>query len=293
MFKKLQSKWKVSGTRLLLILCTFALGGSLCGYLARRLLSMFELDRGIVWILLYILFITLLWPLCVMIISIPLGQFLFFRNYLKRIFGRMTGHKKPHHIRIAIFASGAGSNANNILDYFSGHPVIEPVLIVSNNPKAGVLDVAKQHKMPAIVLASQTREDYLGLLKDHSIDFIILAGYLKKIPEEVTRVYRHRIINIHPALLPKYGGPGMYGANVHKAVIMAGEKESGISIHFADEIYDHGQIIFQVTVPVKADDTPQTLAARILKLEHEHYPKQIEKLLTEKEVILISKFPVK
>ena len=281
MFEKLQSKWKVTGGRLLLIIVTFALGGSLCGYAGRKILQLTSLDKGFLWILLYILLITLLWPVCVLIISIPLGQFSFFRQYLKRIFARMSGRRKAegHVINTAIFASGAGSNAEKLVAYFkeSFPDSIKTSLIVTNNPKAGVLNVAATAGVPAEIINLKDKNEekaaqaYFELLKKYKIDFIILAGYLKKIPSALIKAYPEKIVNIHPALLPAYGGAGMYGSRVHEAIVAAGEKESGITIHFVDEIYDHGRIIFQAKCPVEQTDTAATLAKKIHELEHTHF----------------------
>jgi formyltetrahydrofolate-dependent phosphoribosylglycinamide formyltransferase len=281
MFQKLQSKWKVTGGRLLLIIVTFALGGSLCGYAGRKILQLASLEKGFLWILLYILLITLLWPVCVLIISIPLGQFSFFRQYLRRIFTRMSGGKMNKHpiINTAIFASGAGSNAEKLIQYFkSTFPDrIRTAVIITNNPKAGVLNVAAKAGVPAEIIDLKNKSEdaaakaYFDILKNHHIDFIILAGYLKKIPSALIKAYPEKIVNIHPALLPAYGGAGMYGSRVHEAVVAAKEKESGITIHFVDEIYDHGKVIFQAKCILEESDTADTLAKKIHALEHAHF----------------------
>ena len=281
MFQKLQSKWKVTGGRLLLIIVTFALGGSLCGYAGRKILQLTSLEKGFLWILLYVLLITLLWPVCVLIISIPLGQFSFFRQYLRRIFARMSGRKMNNHtiVNAAIFASGAGSNAEKLAQYFkSTFPDrIKTGVIITNNPKAGVLNVAAKEGIPSEVIDLKNKSEegatqaYFDILKNHHVDFIILAGYLKKIPSAVIKAYPEKIINIHPALLPAYGGAGMYGRRVHEAVVAAREKESGITIHFVDEIYDHGKVIFQAKCTLEESDTADALAKKIHALEHVHF----------------------
>lgn len=281
MFQKLQSKWKVTGGCLLLIIVTFALGGSLCGYAGRKILQLTSLEKGFVWILLYVLLITLLWPVCVLIISIPLGQFSFFRQYLKRVFARVSGRKRDNHtiINAAIFASGAGSNAEKLIQYFKSHlsDKIKTAVVITNNPNAGAINVAAKEGVPSeiIDLKNKSEEDvaqvYLDILKKHHIDFIILAGYLKKIPSALIKAYPEKIINIHPALLPAYGGAGMYGNRVHEAVVAAHEKESGITIHFVDEIYDHGRVIFQAKCTVEESDTAEMLAKKIHALEHAHF----------------------
>ena len=184
--------------------------------------------------------------------------------------------------RIAIFASGAGSNAKQIIKYFTNHACIQVALIVCNKPGAGVLQVAAQNDVPTLLIEKEQffrGNAYVNELKAANIDFIILAGFLWKIPTALIHACPNKIINIHPALLPKYGGKGMYGQFVHEAVIAAQEKESGITIHVVDELYDHGQTIFQATCPVLPIDTPATLAQKIHALEHQHYPVEIEKFI--------------
>jgi len=187
-----------------------------------------------------------------------------------------------HHI--AIFASGAGSNAQAIINYFKNHPSIRIALIVSNKPQAGVLAIAERENIPSIIIEKEKffRGDaYLPELKKATIDFIVLAGFLWKVPEKLIEAYRNAIVNIHPALLPKYGGKGMYGEKVHETVIANKEKESGITIHYVDEHYDNGDVILQSKCPVMEDDTPNTLAQRVHVLEHANYPKTIEKILSK------------
>ncbi len=181
--------------------------------------------------------------------------------------------------RIAIFASGAGSNAEKIILYFKHHHSISVELIVCNKPGAGVIQIAKQNEIPVLMIEKETffRGDYyIDELKAKAIDFLVLAGFLWKIPVSLIEAFPQKILNIHPALLPKYGGKGMYGNFVHEAVIKASEKESGITIHVVDEVYDNGAIVFAASCSVLLTDTPQTLAARIHSLEHTYYPKVIE-----------------
>jgi len=183
---------------------------------------------------------------------------------------------------IAIFASGAGTNAKKIIEYFAGSTVIKVALIVCNKQGAGVLGIATTNNIPYILIEKEKffrGNHYIDELKKEKIDFIILAGFLWKVPAELILAYKNKIINIHPALLPKYGGKGMYGQFVHEAVIKAEEKESGITIHFVDELYDHGKHILQVTCPIFPNDTSATLAQRIHQLEYEYYPKVIEKVI--------------
>lgn len=183
---------------------------------------------------------------------------------------------------IAVFASGAGSNAQKIIDHFRHSSFIRVSLIVCNKPSAGVTRIAEAENIPCILIEKERffRGDaYAGELRQRQIGFIVLAGFLWKIPEALIRQWPDKIINIHPALLPGYGGKGMYGDNVHTAVIAAGEKQSGITIHFVDEHYDNGDIIFQAACPVLPGDTATSLAARIHALEHEHFPRVIEMVI--------------
>jgi phosphoribosylglycinamide formyltransferase-1 len=185
--------------------------------------------------------------------------------------------------QVAIFASGAGSNAARIIERFRHHSAIKISLIVCNKPDAGVLEIAAKEHIPTLIIEKDRffRGDaYVGELQRQNISFIVLAGFLWKVPSTLIQAYSGRIINIHPALLPKYGGKGFYGRLVHEAVIAAKEKESGITIHYVDELYDHGQVIFQASCMIEPADTPETLAKKIHWLEHEHFPRVIEELLT-------------
>jgi phosphoribosylglycinamide formyltransferase-1 len=185
---------------------------------------------------------------------------------------------------IAIFASGTGSNAQKIIEQFDRHSFIKVQLIVCNKPGAGVTKVAEVNAINVLIIERERffkGDGYVNELKTCGIDFIVLAGFLWKIPSTIIQAYPNSIINIHPALLPKYGGKGMYGSNVHAAVIGAGEKESGITIHYVDELYDNGDIIFQAKCSVTQGDTPESLAEKIHALEHKHYPQIIEKIITE------------
>lgn len=183
---------------------------------------------------------------------------------------------------IAIFASGAGSNAHQIIRHFAQSKKARISLIVCNKPGAGILQIAEKEDIPTLLIEKEPffqGDAYVPELQKKGIDLIILAGFLWKIPPVLIRAYPDRIVNIHPALLPKYGGKGMYGRHVHQAVIENKEAESGISIHYVDELYDHGSVIFQASCPVLPGDTPETLAKRVQGLEHAHFPKVIEGLL--------------
>jgi phosphoribosylglycinamide formyltransferase-1 len=183
--------------------------------------------------------------------------------------------------KIIIFASGTGSNARKIIDYFKRNEKIKVVLIVCNNIKAGVTEIASKEKIPVLMIEKNQffKTGYLPEINKYQPSLIVLAGFLWKIPELLITSFPQRIINIHPALLPAYGGKGMYGAAVHNAVIASHEKESGITIHYVDEKYDHGSIIFQATCNVDENETPENLAEKIHELEHEYYPKIIDTLL--------------
>ena len=186
---------------------------------------------------------------------------------------------------IAIFASGAGSNAKKIIEHFEEKKDIGKIaLIVCNKPGAGVLDIAKTHGIETLLIEKELffkTDTYITQLQAKGINFIVLAGFLWKVPSSLIKAYPNKIINIHPALLPKYGGKGMYGNFVHEAVIAAGEKESGITIHYVDELYDHGNIITQEICTINKNDTADSLAKKIHLLEHMHYPKVIEGIVVE------------
>jgi phosphoribosylglycinamide formyltransferase-1 len=183
---------------------------------------------------------------------------------------------------ICIFASGAGTNAQKIIDHFRLSGVGRVVLIVCNNPQAGVTKIAEKENIPLLIIEKEKffRGDaYLDELKKGKIDWIVLAGFLWKIPMAMIRAYPERIINLHPALLPKYGGKGMHGIHVHEAVIAAGEPESGISVHYVNEEYDRGKVIFQARIKIEHEDTAESLAKKIQVLEHLEFPQVIEELI--------------
>jgi len=185
--------------------------------------------------------------------------------------------------RIAIFASGSGSNAQRIIEYFKDKSEkAQIVLVLSNKNDAFVLERARKLNVPSFVFSSKELRDtdlVFNKLIEYKADFIVLAGFLLMVPHYLIKAFPDKIINIHPALLPHYGGKGMYGEFVHQAVINAHETESGITIHYVNEKYDQGQIIFQAKCSINENDTPSTLAQKIHHLEHEHFPKIIEQLL--------------
>ncbi len=185
--------------------------------------------------------------------------------------------------RLAILASGNGSNAQRIIEYFSGSSVVEVALVLSNKPDAYVLTRAENLNVPTLLFNRSEfyeSDTVLVAIARHRIDFLVLAGFLWLIPANILRLYNGKIINIHPALLPKYGGKGMYGMKVHEAVITARDPESGITVHYVNEHYDEGQIIFQARCPVLPSDTPETLAEKIHALEYRWFPEIIEKVVT-------------
>ena len=176
--------------------------------------------------------------------------------------------------KIAIFASGSGSNAENIINYFKNDTENVVKIVFCNKPDAYVLERAKRLSVPTFVF-----DLVLNELKRLDIDLIVLAGFLWKVPDAIIDAYPDRVINIHPALLPSYGGKGMYGMKVHEAVIAAGEKESGITIHHVDNHYDEGTTIFQAKCDIVPGDTPETLATKVHALEYEHFPRVIKDVL--------------
>jgi phosphoribosylglycinamide formyltransferase-1 len=187
-------------------------------------------------------------------------------------------------LRIAIFASGKGSNAQQLLAHFASTGVAEVALLVSNKQSSGVFDLGRRHRVPTVWLVQQQHADgptLLQLLQRYHIDLVVLAGYLKLIPAEVVTAYPRRILNIHPSLLPAHGGQGMYGARVHQAVLDQGDAHSGITIHYVDEVYDRGEVIFQERLPVQAGWTAAQLQKAIHQLEHIHFPVVVEKVCRE------------
>lgn len=184
--------------------------------------------------------------------------------------------------KIAVFASGNGSNAENLCRHFEMSPVAEVSLILCNRAGAKVLERAERLDVKSHVFSNDDMRNgrVLRVLSENGIDFIVLAGFMQKIPDDILSAYENRIVNIHPSLLPKYGGKGMYGMMVHEAVCEAKEKESGITIHFLNSRYDEGRIIFQAKCPVEQNDTPEDVAAKVHALEYRYYPETVERLLS-------------
>lgn len=282
MFNKLQQKWNVGPLQLFLILCTFAVTGTTTAWISRSITSWVGFDENTLWTWKLLLRLSILifgYQVIILIVSFFFGQFQFFWNYEQKILKRI-GILPKSRAKLAIFASGKGSNAEKIIAYFKGHPRITVSLIVSNKKDAGVLGIALRNQIKTLLISKENfnhTDTYVQYLKDQGITHIVLAGFLWKVPDNLIQSFPKKIINIHPALLPNYGGKGMYGEHVHQAVINAGEKESGISIHLVDEEYDHGKTLFQAKVKIEATDTPDSLAEKIHVLEHRHYPEVIKK----------------
>jgi len=195
-------------------------------------------------------------------------------------------------LNVVVFGSGRGTNFKAVLDAIADGsiPLARISLVISNNATAGILDIARSGNIPALHISQkqfETEETFvaalLETLRSHGTDLVVLAGYMKRLPPPVVHAYRNRIINIHPALLPKFGGHGMYGIHVHEAVLAAHETVSGATVHLVDEEYDRGPVLLQRTVPVLPDDTPGTLAARVLAAEHQLLPDAI-RLFSEERV---------
>ncbi len=184
--------------------------------------------------------------------------------------------------KMVLFASGNGTNAENLIRYFKSRKTAVVTAVFTNNPKAGVVERARKLSVPVIVVSRSDfnpPENLLRKLNALKPDLMVLAGFLWMIPAEVIRQYPRQIVNIHPALLPAYGGKGMYGRRVHEAVLAAGEKKSGITIHYVNELYDEGQIIFQAETGIARGETPESLAEKVHRLEYLHFPAVVEQLL--------------
>ena len=184
--------------------------------------------------------------------------------------------------RIAIFASGSGSNAENIIRYFSDNKSVKVVLVLSNQSRSGVLIRAQLHNIPTFIFTKDDLNECTkvhDVLKDYNASMIVLAGFLLKIPLYMIEAYPNSILNIHPALLPKYGGKGMYGMNVHTAVVENKEEKTGITIHYVNENYDEGAIIFQATCDIDVNDLPEDVKTKVQALELRHFPSVIESII--------------
>lgn len=306
MFKRLQKKWGVSTYQFWIIFIVFGLTGTTTAILTRYITAWLGMNAGTYWVWKVVLRMGMLlfgYQLILLGFGAFLGQWPFFWKYEKKLLKKLgvlspdRGVEeevkskqskinsviiKPKTKKIAIFASGAGSNAEKIIAHLKNHSSIKVVLVVCNKSGAGVLSIAAANHIQSLLIEKEPflRGDaYIPILKNKGVDFIVLAGFLWKIPEVLIAAYPKRIINIHPALLPKYGGNGMYGMRVHESVIAAGEKESGITIHYVNEHFDEGEAVFQAICSIDEKDTPETLAQKIHALEHAHFPGIVEKLV--------------
>ena len=293
MFQKLQAKWGVSTRQFWIIFIVFGLTGTTTALLTRYITAWLGMTTDSFWVWKVLLRVGMLlfgYQFILLAFGALLGQWAFFWKYERKLLEKLgiieksKAEKQKSIVHIAIFASGAGSNAEKIIGYLKNHPVIRVALIVCNKPGAGVLDIAAANGIPTLLIEKEAffkGDAYLPALKAHGIGFIVLAGFLWKIPSAIIAAYPGKIINIHPALLPKFGGRGMYGMRVHEAVIAAGEKESGITIHYVNEHFDEGEPIFQAKCAIDDNETPDSLATKIHRLEHAHFPEVIKKLIEE------------
>ena len=306
MFKRLQEKWGVSTRQFWILFIVFGLTGCTTAVLTRYITAWLGMDADTFWVWKLLLRVGMLvfgYQFILLSYGALLGQWAFFWKYEKKLLQKLgvwslesgvdenqlsrnklqtpnSGLQTQH---IAIFASGAGSNAEKIIGYLKGHPSILVSLVVCNKPGAGVISIAQNHGIPVLLIEKERffgGDSYLPELKSAGIDFIVLAGFLWKVPEALIAAYPDKIINIHPALLPNYGGKGMYGMKVHEAVIAAGEKESGITIHYVNEHFDEGAPIFQAKCIIDGGDTPESLAQKIHALEHKHFPGVVERVVS-------------
>ena len=307
MFKRLQEKWGVSTHQFWILFIVFGLTGTTTAILTRYITAWLGMDASTFWVWKVLLRIGMLvfgYQFILLAYGALLGQWAFFWKYerkLLRKLGILRAEVKSQKLKvkkdqlqtpdsilplagqtkkIAIFASGAGSNAEKIITYLKDHSSIKVAVVVCNKPGAGVLDIAAANGLPTLIIEKERffrGDSYLPELNQYGVGFIVLAGFLWKIPVALINAYPNRMINIHPALLPKYGGKGMYGMKVHEAVIAAGEKESGISIHYVNEHFDEGEIIFQAKCAIDENETPERLALKIHQLEHTYFPGLVEK----------------
>lgn len=301
MFQSLQKKWGVSTGQFWILFLVFALTGITTAYLTRFITAWLGMDSHTYWVWKLLLRIAMLlfgYQFILLGYGAILGQWAFFWKYERRILEKLGIVKKKtgtgiHTIKtetmgqgnaisstkqVAIFASGAGSNAEKIIAYLKNNTSIHVGLVVCNKPGAGVVAIAADNHIPVLMIEKERffRGDaYLPVLAEYGIHFIVLAGFLWKLPAPIVAAYPGKIINIHPALLPKYGGKGMYGMHVHEAVIAAGEKESGITIHYVNEHFDEGAPIFQASCSIEPGETPESLAKKIQILEHRHFPEVV------------------
>ena len=291
MFKRLQEKWGVSTRQFWIIFIAFGLTGTTTAALTRYITAWLGMGPETYWgwkLLLRLGMLVLGYQFILLGFGALLGQWAFFWKYEKKLLQKLglikvTGDRGQGAVtHVAIFASGAGSNAEQIIKYLENHRSIKVSLVVCNKPGAGVLNIAALNGIPVLNIEKERffrGDTYLPVLKEYNINFIVLAGFLWKVPAPLIAAYPGHIINIHPALLPNYGGKGMYGMKVHEAVIAAGEKESGITIHYVNEHFDEGEAIFQAKCFLTEGETAESLAKKIHMLEHRHFPEIVVKVI--------------
>ena len=288
MLENLQRKWGVRGWQFFLILCTFAVTGTFTAWVSRGITDWLDVGKySAGWWGLKALVLIIGYQVFILFFGFLFGQFAFFWKFEKKLLRAIGILKKESTYKIAIFASGTGSNAEKIISSFHNLGDIKVELIVSNRKDAGVLVIAEKNNIQTRLISKNPdgEKELLAYLREKQITHLVLAGYLWKVPDALIRAFPERIINIHPALLPKFGGKGMYGLRVHEAVIEAGETESGITIHYVNEEYDKGEIIFQQKVSVSKDDTAESLSKKIQTLEHDHFPDVIRSVLKAKSTL--------
>ena len=287
MFTRLQQKWGVSTRQFWILFLVFGLTGTTTAILTRYVTGWLGMDAGTFWVwkLLLRLFMLLFgYQVILLSYGALLGQWAFFWKYEKKLLIKLG---------VRSLESGGDTTPNSKIPTpdsppISPHPIrmaIQVALVVCNKPGAGVLAIAETHHIPTLMIEKERffrGDTYLPILQDrYRIDFIVLAGFLWKVPDALVIAYPRKIINIHPALLPKYGGKGMYGMHVHEAVIAAGEKESGITIHYVNEHFDEGEPIFQASCPIEPGDSPAMLAQKVHALEHKYFPGVVEKTVEQ------------
>jgi formyltetrahydrofolate-dependent phosphoribosylglycinamide formyltransferase len=283
MLKKLQRKWNVNATDFFWIMICFAITGTTTAWVSKAITSWIEVSKfSFAWWALKIAVLLIGYQVFLLFFGFCFGRFWFFWKYEKKLLSRLgILPKEKKQIRLAIFASGAGSNAKKIIEHFQNHDYIKVSLVVCNKQQAGVLNIARDHNIETLLIKKVDLSNGLlqAQLREKKINWIILAGFLLKIPSDIIKTYPNKIINIHPALLPAYGGEGMYGKRVHDAVLANKESQSGISIHYVDDIYDHGEIIARHFCPVDENETSESLANKIHALEHRHFASTIETII--------------
>ncbi|HML58755.1 MAG TPA: phosphoribosylglycinamide formyltransferase [Ferruginibacter sp.] len=286
MFDKLQKKWGISGSRFFWVMVAFGFTGTTTAWITAQITGWLSIEKfSTTFWLLKIGMLLIGYQVLLLFYGFLFGQFKFFWHYERKILSRMgilPKIQEPY--RLAVFASGAGSNARKLIEYFNldndRSKLARVTLIVCNKPEAGVVKLADEFDIPVLHITKEELESgaHHKMLKKRT-DWLILAGFLLKIPPALIQLFPRKIINLHPALLPLHGGKGMYGNRVHEAVIASGARESGITIHYVDDQYDHGEVIFQAVCPIAPEDTPETLAKKIHSLEHLHYPEVVAGLL--------------